>query len=111
MATNPYFKNYGGEQDLTEDLTVEIIKTMGKDMLYIPRNKFKEDEIFGEQLGVYYKDGIPLEMYINSVKGFEGQGDIATKFGVEIRDSILLTVAKKRFMQEEIGRASCRERV
>lgn len=100
MPTNPFFKNYSGEQDITEDLTIEIIKTMGKDMLYIPRNKFSQDEIFGEQHGVYYKDAIPLEMYINSVKGFEGQGDIASKFGVEIRDSVLLTVARKRFMQE-----------
>jgi len=100
MATNPYFKNYSGEQDITEELTIEIIKTMGRDMLYIPRNKFIEDEIFGEQDGVYYKDGIPLEMYINSSTGFEGQGDIASKFGIEIKDNILLTVSRKRFTEE-----------
>lgn len=101
MATNPYFnKNYGGEQDLTEDLTIEIIKTMGRDLLYIPRNKFSQDELFGEQLGNYYTSGVPIEMYIDSVSGFEGQGDIAGKFGIEIRDNINLTVAKKRFIQE-----------
>lgn len=100
MAINPYFKNYSGEQDITEDLTVEIIKTMGKDMLYIPKNKFLEDEIFGEQKGISFKDGIPLEMYINSTTGFGGQGDIASKFGIEIRDTVLLTVSRKRFMQE-----------
>jgi hypothetical protein len=39
-------------------------------------------------------------MYIDSVSGFEGQGDIATKFGIEIRDNVLLTVSRKRFVQE-----------
>lgn len=101
MAINPYFnKQYSGEQNLAEDLTIEIIKTMGRDMLYIPKNKFSEDEIFGEQDGAYYKDGVVLEMYIDSVSGFEGQGDIASKFGIEIRDNVNLTVSKKRFIQE-----------
>jgi hypothetical protein len=100
MATNPYFKNYSGEQDVVEELTIEIIKTMGKDMLYIPRNKFNEDELFGEQRGNYYSYGVPVEMYIDSVGGFEGQGDIATRFGIEIRDNVTLTLARKRFTQE-----------
>jgi len=101
MGTNPYFnKNYSGEQNITEDLTIEIIKTMGRDMLYIPRNHVTQDELFGEQQGNYYTVGIPIEMYIDSVSGFEGQGDMATKFGIEIRDNVTLTVARKRFAQE-----------
>jgi hypothetical protein len=100
MATNPYFKNYSGEQDILEELTIEIIKTMGRDMLYIPRNKFSEDELFGEQKGNYYTYGVPIEIYLDSVSGFEGQGDIATRFGIEIRDNVTLTLARKRFTQE-----------
>jgi hypothetical protein len=100
MATNPYFKDYSDEQNLVEDLTIEIIKTMGRDMVYIPREKFNQDLLFGEQIGVYFKVGIPLEMYVDSVMGFDGQGDIASKFGLEIRDNINFTIAKKRFIQE-----------
>jgi hypothetical protein len=100
MATNPYFKDYSGEQSLVEDLTVEIIKTMGRDVVYIPRDKFKQDLLFGEQWGTFFKTGIPIEMYIDSVVGFEGQGDITTKFGIEIKDNINLTVARKRFTEE-----------
>jgi hypothetical protein len=101
MAINPHFnKTYYGEQDIIEDLTIEIIKTMGRDMLYIPRNYVTQDELFGEQKGNYFKDGVPIEMYIDSVAGFEGQGDIAGKFGIEIRDNLTLTLAKKRFIQE-----------
>jgi hypothetical protein len=101
MATNPYFKkDYSGEQDVLEDLTVELIKTMGRDMYYIPRNILDMDMLFGEGLQVNYKNGIPLEMYIDSVSGFDGQGDIASKFGIEVKDSIMLTLSKKRFKEE-----------
>lgn len=102
MSTNPFFKNYSNsnEQDLIEDLTIEIIKTMGRDMLYIPRIAINTDELYGELRGSYFKNGIPLEMYADSVNGFEGQGDIASKFGIEIRDNVSLTVSKKRFNEE-----------
>lgn len=101
MAVNPYFKkDYSGEQDILEDLTIELIKTMGRDMYYIPRNILTEDKLFGEGTQVNYTTGIPLEMYIDSVSGFDGQGDIASKFGIEIKDNINLTLSKKRFNQE-----------
>jgi len=100
MPINPYFKDYSGEQDLVEDLTIEIIKAMGRDMIYMPRMAVITDELYGEQRGSYFKNGISIEMYIDSVSGFEGQGDIATKFGIEIRDNVSLTVSKKRFIQE-----------
>jgi hypothetical protein len=88
MATNPYFKDYSGEQDVTEDLTIEIIKAMGREMYYIPRNIVESDKIFGEGKEVNYKGTVAIEMYIDSVSGFQGQGDIASKFGIEIKDKI-----------------------
>jgi hypothetical protein len=100
MPVNPYFKDYSEEQNLIEDLTIEIIKTMGRDMIYIPRDAWSSDLIFGEQNGTYFKTGIPLEMYIDSDMGFPGQGDIASKFGIEIKDNLDMTLAKKRFVQE-----------
>ena len=100
MPTNPYFKDYSGEQDVTEDLTIEIIKTMGRDMFYIPRNIVSLDKIFGEGKLVNYEYAVPIEMYIDSVSGFQGQGDIASKFGIEIKDNIFLTLSRKRFTQE-----------
>jgi len=100
MATNPYFKDYSGEQDIVEDLTVEIIKTMGRDMFYIPRDIGNLDQIFGEGNQVSFTHGVPLEMYIDTVSGFPGQGDISSKFGIEIKDNIYLTLSKKRFIQE-----------
>ena len=49
MATNPYFrKAVRSEQDLIDDLSVEVIKINGFDMVYIPRTLVREDELFGE---------------------------------------------------------------
>jgi hypothetical protein len=32
MPRNPYFKDYSGEQTVTEDITIETIQTLGRDM-------------------------------------------------------------------------------
>ena len=38
-------------------------------------------------------------MYIKNVEGFEGEGDLLSRFGLEIRDQITFTVARRRFDQ------------
>jgi len=102
MARNPHFKEYSGEQNVAEDLTIETIKAMGKDMVYIPRSLVNEDKLFGEDVLSKFDDGYQLEMYIQSVDGFEGEGDILSKFGLEIRDRVELIVSRKRF-EEAVG--------
>ena len=102
MAQNPYFKDYSGEQNLTNDVTVEIIKMMGKDMVYIPRTLINEDTLFGEDDISKFDDGYQIEMYIESIDGFSGRGDIMSKFGLEIKDSIVLDVSRTRF-EEVVG--------
>ena len=102
MARNPYFKDYSGEQDIVEDLTIETIKTMGRDMVYIPRTLIDKDELFGEDTVSKFDDGYEVEMYIQSVDGFEGEGDVLAKFGIQIKDKIELIVSRKRF-EEAVG--------
>lgn len=99
MARNPYFKDYSGEQNIIEDLSIEIIKTMGRDMLYIPREQYENNTEFGEAQYKFNKS-FPLEMYIASVDGFEGQGDIISKFGLQVNDKVNLVVSRKRFNKE-----------
>jgi hypothetical protein len=99
MARNPYFKDYSGEQNILEDITIETIKSMGRDMVYIPRTLVNTDDLFGEDVISKFDDGYQLEMYIQSVDGFEGDGDILAKFGLEIRDRVELVVSRKRFEQ------------
>ena len=98
MATNSYFRrNIPSEHRLVEDLTVEAIKIHGLDMIYIPRQAINRDELFGEDLIARFSKPYSIEMYLESVDGFEGEGDFMSRFGLQIRDSVNLVVAKKRF--------------
>ena len=101
MATNVYFKNfnYPREQDLIEDLTIESIKIYGHDVKYLPRTVIKNDHLFGEDTLSQFNTAAEVEMYIKNVEGFEGEGDFLSKFGLEIRDSLTFTVARRRFDQ------------
>ena len=98
---NAYFNNfnYGREQDLVEDLTIECLKIYGYNVKYIPSVFVREDPLFGEDTLRKFDDAVDLEMYIKNVEGFEGEGDFLSKFNLEIRDQITLTVARKRFDQ------------
>jgi hypothetical protein len=95
-----YFKDNSSEQNLVEDLSVESIKINGRDMIYIPRQLLDEDRLFGEDNSAKFSKGYEFEMYIQSVNGFEGDGDILSKFGIQINDRMNLVVARKRFEQE-----------
>lgn len=110
MATNLYFnnQNFSGEQNLIENLIIESIKIYGIDCYYMPRKLIAEDKLFGEDIlskfntvnGSDVTNAHIVEMYIKSVDGFEGEGDFLSKFNIEIRDEMVLTVARKRFDEE-----------
>ena len=36
-------------------------------------------------------------MYIDNIEGFDGEGDLFTRFGVEIRDEATFVVARRRW--------------
>ena len=101
-TTNLYFNNYSftGEQRLIEDLIIEAIKIYGVECFYLPRTLINEDEVWGEDASSKFESAYPLEMYIKNVEGFEGEGDFLSKFGLEIRDAITLTISQRRFGEE-----------
>ena len=99
MATNKYFINNNSkyEQNLIEDLVVESIKIHGFDIYYLPRELNSQPNIFGDDPISSFRQHFVVEMYLQSVDGFEGDGDYISKFGLEIRDSATFVVSKKRF--------------
>ena len=97
MAKNPYFLDNTSEQRLVEDLTRETIRAMGREVYYIPRKIFNKDYLFGEDPVTKFQGSYKIEMYVKSVSGFEGQGDIISKFGLELKDRVELVVSKKTF--------------
>lgn len=100
MAVNPFFRDSTAEQRLLNDLTIETIRAMGRDMIYIPRNYVNLDELFGEDIQNKFTDAYTIEMYIKNVMQFDGQGDVISKFGINITDRVSLVLSKTRFEQE-----------
>jgi len=102
MATSFYFNNYknSGEQDLLEDLVVESIKIYGEDMYYITRNINNLDTLYTADDQSSYTLAYLCEFYIKSVDGFSGDGNFMSKFGLEIRDQVVFSIAQRTFNRE-----------
>lgn len=100
MATNHYFsQKVKSEQNLYEDIIIESLKIYGQDVYYLPRDLVAEDKILGEDIQSSFNSSYKVEMYIENTEGFDGEGDLFTKFGVEIRDQATFIVARKRWSQ------------
>jgi hypothetical protein len=100
MATSPYFsQKVKSEQSLYEDIVIEALKFYGQDVYYIPREIVNKDEIFVADIPSRFTDAYTIEMYIENIEGFDGEGDLFTKFGVEIRDQATFIVARRRWKQ------------
>jgi len=98
MAVNRYFtQGTPSEQRLYEDIIIESLKIYGQDVYYLPREIVKRDTIFSDDPVSRFSDAYRIEMYIENVEGFDGEGDLFTKFGVEIRDAATFIVARRRW--------------
>lgn len=95
---NLYFSDaVRSEQHLYENIIIESLKMYGQDVYYLPRTIVNENRIFGEDVPSKFNNSYKIEMYIENVEGFDGEGDLFTRFGVEIRDEATFVVARKRW--------------
>jgi hypothetical protein len=102
LSTNFFFNNFQSSQEqlLIEDLVIESIKIYGLDCWYVPKKLIDKDKIYGEDSLSEYNKSYMVEMYVKNVEGFAGEGDFLSKFNVEIRDQITLTIARRTFENE-----------
>lgn len=98
MATNRYFsQGRRSEQQMYEEIVIEALKAYGQDVYYLPRDIVNEDKVLNEDVPSRFNSSYKIEMYIENIEGFDGEGDLFTKFGVEIRDQASFVVAKRRW--------------
>lgn len=102
MARNPFFNfyNHASEQNLHEDLIIESIQIFGLDFIYIIRDEKSPKLLYGENPLSVFKNTFEIEMYLESVDGFEGDKQMFSTMGFESRDSARLVCAKRRFHKE-----------
>ena len=98
MALNPFFlQGSAGEQRLVQELINEQLKIYGVEVLYIPRKIVRKNTIIREIVSSKFDDNYAIEAYVNTYDGYGGAGDILTKFGMSLRDELLITISKERF--------------
>ena len=96
MATNVHFSQaVKTEQNLVEDLIVESLRMYGHNCFYLPRKIIDENTILGEASVSSFEDAYEIEMYLEGVEGFEGEGDLYSKFGVEVRDTATFVISRR----------------
>jgi len=101
MARNIYFTDkVRSEQNMYEDIVIESLKIYGQDVYYIPRDLVGEDKIFGDDVPSRFNSSHKIEMYIDNIEGFEGERDLFSRFGVEIRDEATFVVSRRRWTQQ-----------
>lgn len=97
---NVYFSHGAkSEQHLLEDILIEALQIYGQDVYYIPRKIIQLDTILNEDVLSQFEKSFKIEMYLENVDGFEGDGKLVSKFGLEIRDQITLVVSVRRWNQ------------
>ena len=98
MARNVFFTHgTRNEQFLQQNLVEEYIKMFGMDILYIPRQMIAKDNVFNEEVVSQFDDSYIIEAYLENFDGFQGGGDLLTKFGIRQTDEITMVISQQRF--------------
>jgi len=85
------------EQTFIENLIVESIEIYGQDIYYMPRTYVNRDTILGEVENSRFAQALQVRAYVNNVEGWEGQGELLSKFGVRIEDKTTFVFSREKF--------------
>ena len=88
------------EQTFIENLMVESIELYGQDIYYLPRTYVNRDTILNEVETSTFTQALQVRAYVNNVEGWEGQGELLSKFGVRIEDKTTFVFSRKKFEEK-----------
>tara|TARA_B100000427_G_scaffold324497_1_gene329753 strand:+ start:25253 stop:26728 length:1476 start_codon:yes stop_codon:yes gene_type:complete len=98
MVLNPYFQQGSrSEQSLIQDLINEQLRTYGVEVHYLPRKYMDEKTVIREVVQSKFDDAYPLEAYVDTYDGYGENPTILSKFGIEQKNEITLTISKERW--------------
>lgn len=101
-SRNPFFNNFSSfqEQQLLESLIIESHAIHAPQMYYIPRIITNLDKIYITDDQSQYNYAILIPIYIENFDRFQGDGNFMSKFNLEIRNQIQLSIAIRTFNEE-----------
>ena len=95
---NPFFlQGSGTEQGLIQDLINEQLRMYGVEVYYIPRKYMTKKTVIKEVIESKFDNAYPIEAYVDTYDGYEGQGTILSKFGVQPLNDLNIIISKERF--------------
>ena len=98
MPLNPFFlQGSASEQRLVQDLVNEQLRMFGIEVYYLPREIKNRKEVFQEVQSSEFDDNFLIEAYVNTYEGYTGGGDVLTKFGMQLKDELVVTISKERW--------------
>ena len=98
MPLSPYFlQGSTNEQRLVQDLINEQLKIYGQDVVYLPRKIVNKNTIMKEVTASTFDDAYRMEAYLVNYEGFEGSGDVLSKFGIQTTDAVSFVISKERY--------------
>ena len=84
----------------TDKLATEFYLLYGSDMTFMPRELNNEDTTFGEFLSAVFEQGFPIRMFIEETTAWSGNGDMYSKFGLQVTDEATLYINKSSFLAQ-----------
>jgi len=84
-----------------EDIFVETIKIFGTEAFYIPRdsNNDTTDLVYGEDPTKTFTNSYPIEVYNSDTTDYEGQKEMFSKFGIDIKNDYTVLMSRKTWKQ------------
>ena len=97
MPKNHYFgHSIPSEQRLIEDLVTEAISIYGVPAYWLPRQG-TTDQVYGESTDRHFDQAYVLPFYVATAEGWGGERDIISRFGLEVRETLTLNLARRDF--------------
>lgn len=90
---------YGNQNLILEKLHHEAIQIHSIAATYIPRKFVSEDTVLGEDRLSEFTNSYPVDVYLQSVEGFDGNNSFASPFGLMIQSGATILISKRGWNQ------------
>lgn len=94
---SPTSQNSVNEQLLIQDMVNESVFQNGVSLRYMPRWNPYIDDVFNEAPDATFAKGFLADMVIKTASGFEGEGDVLTLYGMEMKEEFECVIGITRF--------------
>ena len=97
---SPYFRSNfhdTGLQNLLQDLSAEVVRNAGVEGVWLRLTNRDEgiDDHWGQIAQRQYGNSAEIDFYLVTADGFQGENELFSRFGLELKDQIEISIARK----------------